>query len=59
MYYFVRKFTIAKWGDIADKDNVVLDLISSGAYTSCLRTKDNKLSIWKICCNIENEEENS
>ena len=57
MYYFVRKFTIAKWGDIADKDNVVLDLISSGAYTSCLRTKDNKLSIWKICCNIENEEE--
>lgn len=57
MDYFVRKFTIAKWGDIADKNDIDLDSISSGAYTSCLRTKDSKLSIWKISCNIKNEQE--
>lgn len=37
------------------EDNIDLDLISSDAYTSCLRTNNNKLSIWKISCDDDNE----
>lgn len=54
MDYFVRKYTRAKWGDVDNlEDN--LDSIPSDAYTSCLRTTDNKLSIWKISCDIKDK----
>lgn len=50
MVYFVRKYSRAKWGDIdsLEEYNIDLDSIPSDAYTSCLRTNNNKLSIWKI-----------
>lgn len=63
MVYFVRKYSSAKWRcvDSLGKDNVDslgkdnLDLIPSDTYTSCLRTNNNKLSIWKISCDDNNE----
>lgn len=57
MVYFVRKYSRAKWGNIdgLEEDNIDLDSIPLDAYTSCLRTSINKLSIWKISCNNDNE----
>lgn len=44
MVYFVRKYSRAKWGDIdsLEEYNIDLDSIPSDAYTSCLRTNNNK-----------------
>ena len=57
MVYFVRKYSSAKWRyiDSLEKDNIDLGLIPSDAYTSCLRTNNNKLSIWKISCDDNSE----
>lgn len=55
MTYFVRKFSRAKWAD-AIENNFDLEDICSDAYTSCLRTSSNTLSIWKIDCDINDKD---
>lgn len=54
MTYFVRKFARAKWAD-AIENNLDLEDICADAYTSCLRTSSNTLSIWKIDCDINDK----
>lgn len=56
MVYFVRKYSSAKWVDVDSLEEDNIDLISSDAYTSCLRTNNNQLSIWKISCDIKDHD---
>ena len=54
MTYFVRKFARAKWAESIE-NNCDLEDICADAYTSCLRTSSNTLSIWKIDCDINDK----
>lgn len=54
MIYFVRKFSKPKWAHAIENDFDLED-ICADAYTSCLRTSSNTLSIWKIDCDINDK----
>lgn len=54
MVYYVRKFEMNKWA-LSLTEEQTGDLIYADPCSSCLRTKDNKLSVWKIDCDIDNE----